>query len=208
MNPRPPGRPRVLSRERIIAAARHIADGEGLEALTVRHVAEQLGTGQASLYRHIADRGELLMLLADDVAVSLPAPPGDPDPRRQVIGQWTEAYDHLSRHVWAAQVIAEGEYPVDSAVAFADSALRALNGLTDDPGHAARAYRLLWHLLLGHLLDAHPVGHALQPGGDGTEAAACPGSQDDRRRIARSLRDDFGWALPRVLDGVFGPAGD
>jgi hypothetical protein len=50
----------VHSRARIVAEARLIADEEGLEALTLRRLATRLEAGQASLYRHVADRGELL----------------------------------------------------------------------------------------------------------------------------------------------------
>ncbi len=175
------GRPRFLSRARIAAAARHIVDAEGLEALTLRRVARRLGTGQASLYRHIVDRGELVALLASEVAAGLPAPPRDPDPRRRVTGQWTEAYAYLARHRWAVRVIADSPSPPDGMARFTESGLRALNALTDDPGTAARAHRLLWRLLLGRLLEENAT--------------------------SASGRDDFAWALPLVLDGVFGPAG-
>ncbi|WP_396230871.1 TetR/AcrR family transcriptional regulator [Frankia sp. EI5c] len=62
-------RPRVggLSTERIIGAALDILRADGLEALTVRAVAERLGTSNASLYRHIASRDELIALIADHV---------------------------------------------------------------------------------------------------------------------------------------------
>lgn len=197
MNARAPGRPRVLSRERIVTMARRIADDEGLDALTVRRVAQRLGTGQASLYRHIEDRDELLRLLAEDVALRLPAPKDHPDPGERVIGQWLEAYDYLSEHRWAARIIAEGEHPADGAAAFSGSALEALRVFAGAEGRTdlARVYRVLWHLLLGHVLNAHPVGHTQADEHDGTESAAASGSQ---------TRDDFAWALPHVLDGMFG----
>ncbi|MYX27664.1 TetR family transcriptional regulator [Streptomyces sp. SID8381] len=239
MNARPPGRPRILSRERIVAAARRIADDEGLDALTVRRVAQLLGTGQASLYRHIRDRDELLRLLAEDVAVRLPAAGDRPDPRERVVGQWLDAYDYLSRHRWAARIIAEGEYVAHGASAFADSAFDALGALAGAaPGAPAtgpdlpRAYRVLWHLLLGHVLNVHPVGHthAAVHGedagrGTGTGARADVGAHPDAdaggatggdagahganaardagTHGAHATRDDFAWALPRVLDGMF-----
>ncbi|WP_116430035.1 TetR/AcrR family transcriptional regulator [Parafrankia soli] len=62
-------RPRAggLSTERIVETALEILREEGLEALTVRSVAERLGTSNASLYRHIASRDELIALIADHV---------------------------------------------------------------------------------------------------------------------------------------------
>ncbi|MBD3003815.1 MULTISPECIES: TetR/AcrR family transcriptional regulator [unclassified Streptomyces] len=207
MNARAPGRPRILSRARIVASARHIADNEGLEALTVRRVAQELGTGQASLYRHIADRNELLTLLADDVAVHLPPPKDGPDPRERVIGQWLNAYDYLSQHLWAARIIAEGEHAADSAAAFTRSAVDALAALArvgsgeggPDQAGITRTYRVLWHLLLGHLLNAHPVGHA-HPVHD----IAAENGGEGPAKAAETFRDDFAWALPRVLEGLLG----
>jgi AcrR family transcriptional regulator len=198
VNGRAPGRPPVLSRARIIATARRIADDEGLEALTVRRVAQGLGTGQASLYRHIQDRDELLRLLADDVAANLPTRDVDTDPREQVIGQWLDAYDYLSRHRWAAQIIAEGEHVADVASSFTGSALAALGALAGTgPGGVetqradlGRVYRVLWHLLLGHVLNVHPLGHT-------HPEDAAPDTS------VNTSRDDFAWALPRVLDGMF-----
>ncbi len=191
--------------------ARRIADDEGLDALTVRRVAQRLGTGQASLYRHIEDRDELLRLLAEDVAVHLPGPKECPDVREQVIGQWLDAYDYLSQHRWAARIIAEGEHVADGASAFAESALDALRvlagGAQESRADLARVYRVLWHLLLGHVLNVHPVGHTHSEGA-GLESADKSEEPDTvpapGPHAASTSRDDLVWALPRVLDGMLG----
>jgi AcrR family transcriptional regulator len=62
-------RPRAggLSTERIIGAALDVLREGGLDALTVRAVADRLGTSNASLYRHIASRDELIALIGDHV---------------------------------------------------------------------------------------------------------------------------------------------
>ena len=185
-----PGRPAVHSRARIVAEARLLADEEGLEALTVRRIAQRLGTGQASLYRHIADRGELLGLLAEDVAEQLPRPRAEGDPRTALIETWTEVYDYLARHRWAARIIAEGEHVVPGAESFARSVVAALRSLAPaeaDEADTARAYRVLWNLLIGHVLNEHPTGHALANG---------------RPAPADTSRADFLWALPRILGAV------
>ena len=69
-----------LSRERIVDAAMAIVDTGGLDALSMRSVAQALGTGPASLYAHIADKDELLALLIERVAGELELP--EPDPER------------------------------------------------------------------------------------------------------------------------------
>ena len=59
------GRPAQRSRAEITAAAIGIADREGLDAVSMRRVAAELGTGAASLYRYVDTREELLDLMSD-----------------------------------------------------------------------------------------------------------------------------------------------
>ena len=56
-----------------------IVDAGGLDALSMRSVAQALGTGPASLYAHIADKDELLTLLIERVAGELELPEPDPE---------------------------------------------------------------------------------------------------------------------------------
>ncbi len=93
-------RPRAdgLSVARIIDAALAVIDGEGLDALTVRRLAEHLGTGSASLYRHVASRDELLVLLVDHVIGDVvPASP-DLGGRQKVAWLATELRRVLMAH--------------------------------------------------------------------------------------------------------------
>jgi AcrR family transcriptional regulator len=67
--------PRTLNREAIIDAAIKVLDAEGLDAVTMRRVADALGTGPASLYAHVADKDEMVDLVYDQIIreVELPA---------------------------------------------------------------------------------------------------------------------------------------
>jgi AcrR family transcriptional regulator len=73
------GRPAERSRAQVTAAAMTVADQDGLDAVTMRRVAAELGTGAASLYRYIATRDDLLDLMADSAGAEyvLAAPSGD-----------------------------------------------------------------------------------------------------------------------------------
>ncbi len=53
----------ILTRERIVAAAVALVDEAGPDALTMRAVADRLGAGAMSLYRHVTSRDELLDLV-------------------------------------------------------------------------------------------------------------------------------------------------
>jgi len=68
-----------LSREAIVDAALAIVRDEGVEALSMRRVAQALDTGPASLYVYVADRDELHELLFDAAAATIETEPVDPE---------------------------------------------------------------------------------------------------------------------------------
>ena len=71
---------RALSREAIVATALDVLRAEGMDAVSMRRVAAELGTGPASLYAHVTGKDELLDLLYDQVVGAIPLP--EPDPAR------------------------------------------------------------------------------------------------------------------------------
>lgn len=83
---------RVLSREAVIDAALRVVDTEGLEALSMRRVAQELGTGAASLYAHVAGKEELVEEMLDRVHAEFAAiqPPvsGDPADWQEAVKEW------------------------------------------------------------------------------------------------------------------------
>src|SRR6476620_11788074 len=84
--PEPPWRERKegprtpLTRQAIVEAALRVLDRDGMDALSMRKVGEELGTGAASLYWHVRNKDELLQLVFEAVSeeTTLPAP----DPSR------------------------------------------------------------------------------------------------------------------------------
>ncbi|WP_157631931.1 TetR/AcrR family transcriptional regulator C-terminal domain-containing protein [Catelliglobosispora koreensis] len=103
--PAPPWRPErrkstkpQLSQDVIVDTALKILDAEGMAAVTMRRVAEELNTGPASLYAHVSNKEELLDLIYEKVAAEIPVP--EPDPER-----WVEQLRQLcldSFHVLSA----------------------------------------------------------------------------------------------------------
>src|SRR4051794_24426918 len=69
----------ALSREQIVRAAIAIADADGVQALTMRRLATDLGTAAMSLYRHVFNKEDLLDLMLDRAfgEIALPAHSGD-----------------------------------------------------------------------------------------------------------------------------------
>jgi AcrR family transcriptional regulator len=100
---RPPTRRTALSVDAIVAAAIEVLDEAGVAGLTMRRVAERVGTGAGSLYVHVADKEELLELVYDELVGRVPL--AEPDPahwREQVHQMMRGLYDVLVSHRDAA----------------------------------------------------------------------------------------------------------
>src|ERR1700712_1502826 len=70
-----------ISQDLIVDTAIRVLDGESLEAVSMRRVAQELDTGPASLYAHVANKKELLDLMYDRVVGEIELPT-TPDPAR------------------------------------------------------------------------------------------------------------------------------
>lgn len=64
----------TLSREQIVTAAVELLDASGLDGLSMRRLGEKLGAGATSLYWHVANKDELLELVADEVMGEVDVP--------------------------------------------------------------------------------------------------------------------------------------
>ena len=89
-----------LSRERIVAAAVELADSDGLGALSMARLAERLGCGTMSLYRHVANKDELVTFMLS-TAPGPPPAPTDPADWRGALTDWAAGlWDIYHRHPW------------------------------------------------------------------------------------------------------------
>jgi len=92
---------RHLSAELVVETALRIADEEGVDAVSMRRLATELRVGTMSLYHHVADKEELLELMADATSAELIVP-------GELLGDWREALraiahrtrDAFLRHPW------------------------------------------------------------------------------------------------------------
>ncbi|WP_327000206.1 GntR family transcriptional regulator [Dactylosporangium sp. NBC_01737] len=94
-----------LDRDRVVRAAVAIADAQGLEALSMRTVAARLGVGTMSLYRHVAGKDELVLLMADAAygEAGYPAAPTGGWRARLELGART-LWRLYVRHPWLAHL--------------------------------------------------------------------------------------------------------
>ncbi|NUR58134.1 MAG: TetR/AcrR family transcriptional regulator [Catenulispora sp.] len=82
---RPAARKAPITVERITDAALHVVATEGYDALTIRSVANVLGTGPSSLYAHIVNKADIDDLLIGRLCVQITLPEPDPDRWREQI---------------------------------------------------------------------------------------------------------------------------
>lgn len=116
------------SRAEIAAAGIALADAGGLGAVTMRSVAAAVSTGPASLYRYVANRAELVEIMADQARGSLAyqdSNGGSPTARLLAIAREGRAL--YRRHPWLLDV-PTAPIPGPNAVAFIEHCLAALAG--------------------------------------------------------------------------------
>jgi AcrR family transcriptional regulator len=94
-----------LTVEQIVTAAIAIADTEGIAGVSMRRVAEQLGVGTMSLYRHVPGKAELLDVMVDRVCAEATETRRRSGPWRSRLEQVARANRRLfARHPWLLQV--------------------------------------------------------------------------------------------------------
>jgi AcrR family transcriptional regulator len=135
---------RPLSREAIVRAALRVLEREGADALSMRRVAAELGTGAGALYWHVANKEELLLLVFDRVVDDIRLP--EPDPARwkeQLREVGWEMLRLMRAHPGIARV-SLGRIPVGpNLVRFAEWLLALLRGAGIPDRPAALAGDLL-----------------------------------------------------------------
>ncbi|MFF9766134.1 TetR/AcrR family transcriptional regulator [Streptomyces sp. NPDC014636] len=158
--PRPPaprkttGRPARISREEIIRTARRIVTEDGVDRLTMRRLATEIGSTPMALYHHVRDKEELLLLLLDDYAAqSLRRPDPPPtDPRDRILTAATAIHEVLAACPWIVEVLTADDLLSTSALWFVEQIVAGLrdSGLTLD--QAVHGYRTIWYYTAGEIV--------------------------------------------------------
>ena len=191
-----PARRAKLSQREIVEAGVRIADADGLPLVTMRRVADSLGVSTMALYRHVPNKGDLTLRMADSVfaGTRLPEIP---------IADWRRRLDagaHLfwavfSRHLWAAEVFSISRPQLmPSVLPLAEWSLSTLRAM----GFGAH------DMLCAHInLFAHVRGMALARLTEAQAEKDTGMSADDwMRHHDRSLRQQVGSAGHPALGHV------
>lgn len=151
-----------LTSEAIVSAAIDVADRDGLDALSMRRLADELGVGAMSLYRHVADKDALLAEMASEVGRRYPYPVDDTASswRARVQIAVDIDWDLYQRHPWVVLAYSAPRYSfgVDS-LAGLDWLAAGFVELGVGVGRATEMGLTLWSFVNGVALAA--VGEKL-----------------------------------------------
>jgi len=145
-----------LSRERVLAAAVALVDAEGVQALTMRRLAAELGVEAMSLYYHLPGKESLLDGLVEQVLGEIAATvsrldSSDKDWRTQLRQRFLAAREVMLRHPWAPGLIGTRSAIPAALYTYYDGILETMVG-------AGFSYRIAHRAL--HAFGSLPLGFA------------------------------------------------
>ena len=141
-----------MSRERVLRAAIDFADHNGIESLSMRKLARELGVEAMTLYYYVASKKDLLEGMADLVAEEIELPSGDVDWREATRRRAASAHEVLARHHWASPLwmrVMIGP----ARMRYMDFALSVYRRAGLDPQSTELAF---------HAVENHIVGYTIQ----------------------------------------------
>jgi AcrR family transcriptional regulator len=143
-----------LSKERVLRAAVELADREGIDALSMRRLAKDLGVEAMSLYNHVANKDEILVGMIDLVTseVEDPSTEGGLDWKTAIRRSAISTHDAFIRHRWSCPLMMKTAALIPSRMRWMEALLRTLRESGFSPNLTHHAY---------HALDSHITGFTL-----------------------------------------------
>jgi AcrR family transcriptional regulator len=190
-----------LSKERVLHAAVALAARDGIESLTMRKLAEELGAGAMSLYHYVPNKEELLDGMVDIVFSEIELPTTDVDWKTALRRRAFSTREVLNRNRWAVGLMESRRTPGPASLRLHDAVLGCLREAGFSIETTIQAYSVQ---------DAYIYGFALQekslPFESAEEAAAVAAEQvrefaelADERQFA-ALAEEFPY-LAEVVAG-------
>ena len=200
----------ALDRETVARAALAVLDRDGLDGLSMRRLAAELGVGTMTLYGYFRDKRELFDAVLDVAAEDFAVPEDPPQDFRAAMAAYLDAVRAwLARHPTLVAVRGREAIVRPAAFAVSEHGMRLLLDAGFPPAEAARAFRLLFVHVFGSSAFAPQA-----PDADGRrrlEAALLTLPEDEfpaMRAAAVGAADALGgdeqvrYGLERILDGL------
>ena len=153
-----------LGRERVLEGAVGLADQVGIDAFTMRKLADFLGVKPMSIYHHISSKEQIVDGMVDMVFSEIDLPPEDLDWKAAIRQRCVSAREVLNRHRWAAPLMESRTSPGPASLRHHDSVIGCLR-------RGGLSFELTAHAYA--IIDSYLYGFALQeanlPFGGGEE---------------------------------------
>lgn len=198
-------RPRSFTADQIAAAALAVVDADGLAALSMRTVARRLGIGTMSLYRYVADRNELEVMVVDLVLtrVDLAVPRGGP--ARQLTELAERVRDAAARHPAVVPLVLIHRHRAPASLRWGEVVL----GVLTDAGFTGNRRVYAFRAVLAYVFGALAVEQYGALAGPGTQVLAeLPADQfpllSETAQTARGIGpvEEFRRGLDILLHGL------
>lgn len=205
-----------LNRDRVLRAAVAMADTAGIEAVSMRKLADELGVVPMALYKHVASKEELLDGMVDIVVGEIDPLAAGADWKAAVRQRILSARRSLQRHPWAPAAIESRSDPSPAMLAYLDSMIGMFlgGGFTADLVH--HALHALGSRLFGFTQEILDDSQDLDPQALEAIASQMEGSYPNVAVMTRAVYHDeasvvgggcddqfeFEFALDLLLDGL------
>lgn len=160
------GRREPLGREAIVDAALAILDRDGIDGVSMRRVAEELGTGPATLYWHVRNKDELLDLILERVIGEVEPPEPDPSRWKEQLREMAHAMRGVMNSHRDLARVSLGRWPLGpNALRWLEWILSVTRGAGLPDRDAGRAGFLFPLYVIGFVLDQDASGPLPLPEG-------------------------------------------
>ena len=202
-----------LSRPRVLQAAVALADRAGLEAFSMRGLAQELGVVPMALYKHVANKDELLDGMVDIVFGEIDLAARDLEWRSAMRSRALSMREALRRHSWAIGMM-ESRHPGPANLRNHDAVMGCLREAGFSFELALHAYSVQDAYIYGFALQERDLGFAsAESAGEAAQKrAATIGALDDYPYLAEVVTRlpatgydnaiEFAWGLDLILDGL------
>ena len=199
----------------MLQAAITLADEAGLEAFSMRGLAQELGVVPMALYKHVANRDALLDGMVDIVFGEIELPSSELDWRSAMRRRAISTREALKRHPWAIGTM-ESRHPGPANLESHNAVMRCLREAGFSFGMAIHAYSTQDAYIYGFALQERDLGFATsQSAGEVAQARAetigalgdYPYLAEVVTKIPESGYDpavEFAWGLDLILEGLEG----
>jgi len=207
------GRPR-LSRERVLSGAMEVADAGGIDALTIRSLAQNLGVKPMSVYYYVANKDEILDGIIDLVFSEIELPAAGGDWRAEIARRAHSARQVLRAHPWAIGLMESRTSPGPATLRHHDAVIATLRGVGFSHELTAHAYALLDSYTYGFALQevglpfegsgtvADVAGPIMEQFSTGEYPHLVEMTTDYYLQPGYDFGDEFTWGLDLILDAL------